>query len=211
MSEQTFTGTKDNQEWRVRLVLDQDPENPRKGQENDWTLVCAHKKYILGDQMIKDPEEMKGVLAAAGLNRKTALVKPIYMYDHTGLIFSLRPFSSDWDSGQIGEAFIARTRIKSEFSGKTAAALRGLESELDTYQSYVAGEVYGIVYETRPAHTFDEDSEQGWKEEAACWGYYGEDSARESIANLVPEEVALAINSPKKPEVAPAARRRRAP
>lgn len=223
MNETLHTGVLGDQAWRVRVEHEEGPENPRKTEENLWTLVCAHKRYTLGDHMIKDPQdpqEMKDILAAKDLNRRTALVVPVYMYDHSGLALAITPFSDRWDSGQVGEAFIPYATIKEEFGGKRERALESLKGELKTYEAYLNGEVYGVIYETRPVgDTADRDADDGdepgegeWEMGDSCWGYYGEDSAKAGVLDIVPKEVAEIIAPPvETPVIAPkAAKPRRA-
>lgn len=99
---------------------------------------------------------------------------PLYLYDHSGITMSTGKFSCPWDSGQVGFAFITRERALSEYGGKilTAAtrakALALIVGEVETYDMYLTGDVWGYVLEDADGEQID-----------SLWGCYGLDYARE--------------------------------
>ena len=87
-----------------------------------------------------------------------ALWLPVYLYNHSGLALSTKPFYSHWDSGQVG-FIVATQKDVREFFGveriskrvRTLAYAR-LEAEVQTYHQYLSGDVWDYLIE-------DEDGE----------------------------------------------------
>lgn len=68
-------------------------------------------------------------------------ILPVYMYDHSGITISTRPFSCPWDSGQVG--FIYVTKETCENIGENFnAAERILKSEIEILDQYFTGDVW---------------------------------------------------------------------
>lgn len=86
-----------------------------------------------------------------------------------------------WSSyGYTDYVYVAYdTRAMRESWGCTGEALETSEPDMIEWRSYVEGEVYGIDVER--ACSFDEDGEpDGWEsEDHSCWGFYGEEYAKE--------------------------------
>jgi hypothetical protein len=68
---------------------------------------------------------------------------PIYMYDHSGITISYKPFSCPWDSGQVGWIFMNKDRVRREFgvkriSKKVMDKVRSvLIAEIEDYNEYL--------------------------------------------------------------------------
>lgn len=82
-----------------------------------------------------------------------ALLLPLYLYDHSILRISTNSFigraqHAEWDSGQVGFIYVSKEQVKKEWewekiSKKREQKLYGiLESEVKTYDQYLAGDVY---------------------------------------------------------------------
>jgi hypothetical protein len=68
-------------------------------------------------------------------------ILPVYLYDHSGVTISTRPFSCPWDSGQVG--FIYVTRETCEETGENFdAAEKILKAEIETLDQYLTGDVW---------------------------------------------------------------------
>jgi hypothetical protein len=84
-------------------------------------------------------------------------------------------FNDRWDSGRVGFIYATRKDILDNWGGKKLTKdLRQkahdlLVAEVQDYDDYLTGNVYGYVLE-------DEDGEELW----SCWGYAG-DTAVEQI------------------------------
>lgn len=101
--------------------------------------------------------------------REQFFMYPVFLYDHTNLEVSLRPFSCPWDSGQLGYIYVSRKKARIEFPNLSESkfenqVLKNLESEIEAYSQYMNGEVYGYVEQTTDGTDGD-----------SCWGFYGVD------------------------------------
>jgi hypothetical protein len=159
----------------IEIKQDENAESPREW-DNLGTMVCFHRRY-LGDEHTFTVEEVKDIL-----DRKDVIALPLYLYDHSGITMSCKPFSCPWDSGQVGIIFADYEKIRKEFSvTRVGAKLREkvrkiLISEVETYDTYLRGEVYGYVT--------DYDS---------CWGYYSEKEALDEAKGVIDRHIKKAI------------------
>lgn len=156
---------------RLKIEQDTDPMNPRTEWDHAWQMLCAHRRYDMGDEQLAgapDEEEVRERYDAA-------MVLPLYMYDHGNQVLSLTPFSCRWDSGQLGWMVLTTKALDEEFKGDRDLALACAQAEVDVYNDYLQGNVWGFVYE------------DGLGEEDSCWGFYG-DKAYEGIADHLPED-----------------------
>lgn len=156
----------------VKIYYDDDPTNPRTDYDHLWHFWLTHRRYNLGDDgvdppPVDDPYSTDDVLRWARRERGEA--HAIYMYDHSGLTISLTPYSCPWDSGQVGWAYLTREEILKEYGGKVVTrrnrqlALELLQHEIDEYDSYLRGEVYGFVVEDADGNDIN-----------SCWGFVGD-------------------------------------
>lgn len=202
MSEQgevAAEGVHDGQAWRVRRIVDQDPGNPRD-YDQAWLLVMSHRRRTLGDLQM-DPEQFAAHKRKHADEFKDCIEIPVFAYEHGDIAFSTSrtgQFADQWDSGVAGVACMTRDSLLRNFNEDTpatrAAARELLQSELQEYQQYVNGEVFGFVYETRP-----QGSEGEWKEEDSCWGFYGSDIKVNGMLGHMPPHVAATVNPQPKP------------
>lgn len=159
----------------VTISQDDDPESPREF-DNLGTMVCWHKRYSLGDG--------KPDCDASEFNPNDssyAICLPLYLMDHSGISISTRSFRDMWDSGQVGWIFVTKEKLLKEWSRKKlskkllALAEKNLICEVETYNQYLTGEVYGyaISIENEDGETTDLDS---------CSGFFGyENCKKEAI------------------------------
>jgi len=172
-------GTAEIDGYTITIENEQYPFNPRKEYDNVGKMVCWHR-YDLGDeQPTVDPEEYNDILDK--VEKDGGVVLPLYLYDHSGITMSTTPFSCPWDSGQVGWIYVEADTIRKEWGGKSKRlteaarekARRCLISEVETYDQYLTGEVYGynIAFADEPLDS--------------CWGYYGIESVRESAAKAL--------------------------
>jgi hypothetical protein len=130
------------------------PQSPREMWENLGTMICFHKRYILGDKHNFTSDEFGGWGdMKKKLSRKlnAAIILPLYMYDHSGLTISTTPFSCPWDSGQIGYILVSKENIRKSYLKKRISkktleiATKNLLAEVETYDQYLRGDVYGFT------------------------------------------------------------------
>jgi hypothetical protein len=186
--------------YNIKIERDENAWNPRED-DNFTTMVCFHKRYDLGDKHHVDGdaysswEEMEEAIKA---EHEVMIMKPLYMYEHSGITISTSPFSCSWDSGRLGLVYITKPSLmklcgRTDFTEEELSAM--LESEVKTYDMYVQGEVYSYsIYEVTTCSLGHEHEELL----DSCGGYYGEEEAREeadSIVKVYQERTAVAYHS----------------
>lgn len=113
------------------------------------------------------------------------VILPVFLYDHSGITMSTGAFSCKWDSGQVGFIYCTLEKAQHEW-GTPDSAVRGwdgdasyslkedgskhtlreaatnyMTGEVEQYDSYLTGDVVGVVAE---------DPDGGHIE--SCWGFY---------------------------------------
>lgn len=172
----------------VELHHDEDPESPRDW-DNVWKFAFFHRRYSLGDKEFKTAEEYLAYKKEQG---DKLVSVPVRMYDHSGLAFCAvhgsnlgrlqsGVFFDPWDSGTIGEAYCTKEKLWEEYGKpltekRLRQAFSTLEGELEAYQSYVNGHVYGFTLSLEKG---------GWRKKDvldSCWGFYdSEECLREGV------------------------------
>lgn len=123
---------------------------------------------------------------------KHYVILPLYLYDHSGITMSCSPFSCPWDSGQAGYIYVSMDRARKEWTGTDEEIRQSAENclrcEVETYDHYLTGEVYGYVLEQADEDA-DPDDDSSWDEIESCWGFYGYDWKTNGIKDhLAPDE-----------------------
>ena len=179
----------------LEIFQDENPESPRSW-DNMGTMVCFHNRYRLGDvhglrtDMFSGWEEMKQFIVR---KYDAAVILPLYMYDHSGITIKTTPFDCRWDSGQIGFIYATRKAIRESYGVKlvTKKVKERVEQhllvEVETYDQYVTGDVYGFKLKTVSvlADGNEEGEEEGEEENDSCWGFYGTDWKNNGIFDHV--------------------------
>jgi len=170
----------------LQVFNEETPENPREW-DNLSTMICFHRRYNLGDKHNYNHndysgwEEMKDAIVE---NESPAIILPLYLYDHSGITISTSPFSCGWDSGQIGWVLIGEDKLKREYDVTEITdeiyerGMKVLLSEVELYDNYLTGEVYGFTL-------LDENGEI----EDSCSGYFGSDLDKNGILDAVGGEL----------------------
>jgi hypothetical protein len=133
-----------NNGCQIELVHDLDPLNPYQEFDTVSKIYHWHPRYDLGNNISRmDEGEMMEYLTDSG---KTVLaIMPVYMYDHSGITISTKPFSCRWDSGQVG--WVVITKDNADKMGIVDRSLpeleKVIEAEIDRYDHYLTGQVYG--------------------------------------------------------------------
>ena len=177
--------TKTIGKYRIDVIQDESPESPRTW-DNLGTMVCFHNRYYLGDKHNYSHNDYNGwdeMEKAIIKNEKVGAILPLYLYDHSGITMNTTGFSCGWDSGQVGFIYVSKETILKEYGGKIVTKklkerVEGhLKSEVNTYDQYLTGDVYGYrVFKV----------ENGEEEELdSCWGYYGTESCMEEAEGIV--------------------------
>lgn len=201
---------KDNEGNNYTLTVDYDEcaDNPREW-DNLCTMICWHSRYSLGDKHNYDnaDELLESLLCEVcgfdvadieilptrdkykmAIESDKLLIKPINMYDHSGITVSTSnayPYNNRWDAGCVGFIYVTKEKIFKECSGITEenwkeCADKYLEGEMETYDQYVRGEVYWfrlekkVIKQDKCPHCGEVIREYDDMEEIdSCGGFYG--------------------------------------
>jgi len=174
-------------DFQIDIYHDEDPINPREF-ENLSKMIFFHKKYNLGDKHnyisnnYNSWEELKNDI------KDVAIIKPVYMYDHSGITISLNKFSCPFDSGQIGYVVVKKEDIYKFFDIKRISkellkkVEEMIEEEIKLYDFYLRGMVY--------RYSIKKDSfAKGEEEIESCYGFYGFEGGEESYVVKTAKEV----------------------
>lgn len=168
-----------NPTLRVRVEYDNHAESP-----GDWDNVgqiayCSSRETLGTENVSRDRlDEIRD-----GIRDGSLIGMPVYAYVHSGATIATTPFSCPWDSGQSGFVYCTKEKAIEEFGKKIvtakvrAKALKCLAGEVETFDQYITGQVYGFIVERV---TRDEDGDEVDTEELdSCWGHYGLDYCKE--------------------------------
>ena len=175
---------------KAHLYVDPEPENPRTEWDHAGKMVCWHSRYDLGDKhSYQTSNDFLRDLAAAIWHRtrkidfddeltdekcwdiicEDCVILPLNLYDHSGISMSTSreyPYNDQWDAGQVGWIYMDKPTMKKEGMSRRQA-LAYLLCEVETYDQYLTGEIYGYVVETPDDDNVD-----------SCWGFFGLEHAR---------------------------------
>lgn len=162
----------------LKIYMQEDPENPRTAFDNFGHMVCFHRRYDLGDEGhgIDESEFSSWAEIEQHLIKEkgAVVILPLYLYDHSGITMRTHSFNDRWDSGQVGFTYATRKDILENWQVKRLTqelkekARNLLIAEVETYDDYLTGNVYGYVLEDEEGETID-----------SCWGYFGYQSVEE--------------------------------
>lgn len=171
--------TLDYKGYKINIYQDTDPLNPRTENDNLGVMVCFHRRYSLGDEKISKtytPDSFQEYLESPEGKKEIVAILPLYLYDHSGITISTKPFSCQWDSGQIGYIYLSRNKAIQEWGKKIPLKEKlesYLESEVKTYDKYLTGSFVG--YEINGPEI----------DGASCWGYDDEKYCIEEAKSIV--------------------------
>lgn len=161
----------------IQICYDLNAESPREW-DNVGTIYSNHWDYNPDGHKIDEIENEEGELVSEELDRRFIWL-PVYYYEHSGLTVSTRrdyPYNDGWDSGLFGIIAVEKEMVRNDWGWKAITKerreqiLRGLEGEIEIFDSYCRGEVYGFVVE-------DESEERV----ESCGGYYGDEGMKDAI------------------------------
>ena len=164
--------------YAITIEQDNNPDSPREW-DNLGTMVCAHRRYHLGDEQF-DGHYYDGGPLKEFLNRKDILWLPLYLYDHSGITMNTTGFSCPWDSGMVGFIYVTKEDVLKEFKHKIVDkklkdhVYKILKGEVETYDQYLTGDVYGYIITDPDGNETD-----------SCWGFYGYKYCLEEAQSMV--------------------------
>jgi hypothetical protein len=169
--------------FELKVERDDDPMNPRTEWDNITTMICVGKYSYLGDKHnykssdFDSWEELKEQIES---DYKVLSIKPLYVYDHSGITISTSSFSCQWDTSRIGWVFIHEKQLNSmcgeDFERGEEKLSLILDGEVKTYDEYLTGEVY--KFEVYEIETCDKGHEHKVLLES-CGSYYDEGDCRD--------------------------------
>lgn len=192
--ERTLYETLCHRGYDINIYYDTSPESPREW-DNIGTFYTSHRRYRPEkefDEHFQWEEVFDRYGDFSDLFEKRYIALKIYLYDHSAQTISSSPFSCPWDSELFGIVAVSVEKVKKEYGWKVLTRARRrkieeyLQGEIDTYDNYLRGEVYG--YRITPADDKDDVLE-------SCWGYFGDsgldqlkDECRDMIDHLISEK-----------------------
>ena len=189
--------TYENENLKLEIIQDPCPDSPRED-DNLGTMVCWHSRYSLGDgqpsmdvwdwsRSLVDMDDDTESSVVWDEIHKRYIILSLYLYEHSGITMRTKPFRCQWDSGQVG--WIYCEKGKEDMTDEQLTTY--LEGEVETYDQYLRGDVYGykcyrLVQCLSCKHTEE-------VEEDSCWGFYGDDPKENGMSDNLPEENAKLI------------------
>jgi hypothetical protein len=170
----------DRDGYRASIYRDPEPQSPK-----DWDqlgrLVTWHRRYVFDQDGRQDFGDPADFLRLARRHRWIFI--PAGMIDHSGIRLyegsgSPHPYDPDGlDSAQVG--YIYATRESMARMGTTPQrAKRVLRQELEAWDQYVSGDVWGVVV-TGPDREYLD----------SCWGFYGHDYAKGKAEQMLNDAI----------------------
>lgn len=168
--------------FTINIEYDSDPINPRTEWDNFGTMVCFHRRYELGDKHKMTLEQ-----AIDFETRDDIITLPLYLMDHGGIMLKASDFGDSlqarFDSGKVGFIYVEKDKALKEF-GNVEDAIKCLKGEVETYNQFLNGQVYGYVI-TKPKQC-DTCKHIEHEEIESCWGFYGdEENALQEAKSVV--------------------------
>jgi hypothetical protein len=196
----------------VTIHYDTDPGDSPREWDTIGTIWAQHRRYGFSDEGAGDPfsftlddcRSWDEVAERIMREYPGAIVLRLYLYDHSGIRLSTGSFigraqHASWDSGQVGVVYALPERIReTQLCQRIGPKIRerataGIIGEIETYDQYVSGQVYGYTIE-RPTRDTLTGEEIGMTELDSLWGCYGLDDTREEARaeaeRLLAEDVA---------------------
>jgi hypothetical protein len=165
-------------------------------------IFCFHSRYNIGDKHEYNSKNFGSWKEFEKQLRKDydiVEIRPLYMYDHSGITISMGhsyPYNDRWDAGQVGFVFIDKETIRKNYGIKLVTkkqaqrAIAEMEGEVELYDEYLRGEVYGYsITKTKICPCCGDIDDVNLE---GCGGFYGYDFKKnglfDSIEEVMPEE-----------------------
>jgi len=169
----------ENENFIGIIHSDDSPESPRVW-DNLGTMICRHRNYSLGDKHTLDFSNCSSWKDDEAVIKreygKDCIMLPLYLYDHSGITMNTTGFSCPWDSGRVGTIVVSREKARKNLGKKVITEnvrkqiLEYLNGEVETYDKYLTGEVYGYTITDKDGNDLD-----------SGWGYYGIEDIRDEV------------------------------
>ena len=167
--------------FELEIEQDENPMNPRIEWDNVTTMICFHKRYNVGDKhnyKSSDFDSWDEFKEQIQQDYNVFMIKPLYLFDHSGITISTSSFNDRWDSGQVGFIIIEEKNWENmmgkDMDRSDERLERIIDGEVETYDSYLRGDVYKYkIYEVETCSLGHEhrnlvESMGGWFDEEDC-------------------------------------------
>lgn len=176
----------DPHEFRQALAgkFDDDLEDKIEALNNDryQELIDGGKDHYAAISVVDS--EISDLIEGI-LEENDVLMLPLYLYDHSGLTMSTSNFNCRWDSGQVGWIYATGPQIEKEYGDRSPESIERAKTlllgEVETYDQYLRGDVFGINIETFVNTGSVDEPEWEQAEIDSCWGYFGYKYAEEEL------------------------------
>lgn len=157
-----------NRMWQLWGTYYLFPLGSRKDANFDVIEEYESIDWLIDDMIEALPQKDKWYLLEKHAN---IIYLPLYLYDHGGITMSTGRFSDKWDSGQVGYIYTDRETVLNTCGNANKknwkkVAYKDMESEVEVYDQYLTGEVYGAITEIYNSETGE------WEEDEDRWGYF---------------------------------------
>lgn len=184
----TYETIQVSDDLRIRIEQDTDAESPGTWDNVGEIAYCSSRETLGTENVSRDRLDE----ISRGIRDGSLIGLPVYAYVHSGAtIRAGKPFTCQWDSGQSGFVYTTKAKAIREFGKKIAThavierTLERLKGEVETFDQWLTGDVYGYVVERRVMG--------GWDQVDSCWGFFGLDycieEAKSVAAHYATEEL----------------------
>lgn len=165
--------------YTLEIHHDHDPAQTLDDVFGDVHAWTWHPRWRIGEHISRprSQEDYDDVVARVREACPTAVMVPMYMYEHGGFCLATKPFADPWDSGQVGIVWASDPGYTEE----TLCAI------VEAASALAQGLVYGWVVKGPGGAHVD-----------SCWGYiepkgfdessYVLQDAREHVSALIEED-----------------------
>jgi len=148
----------------VVLLYDLCPQDPREW-DNLTTMACWHRRLKLGDKQLNTRYTEEEFREFVG--EEILAILPLYLYDHSDITIRTTPFSCQWDSGQVGFAYITKSNAEKWGCGDggdwTQEKLENvIRSDVEIYDWYLTDQCSGYQILGLDGEVITD-----------CWGFLG--------------------------------------
>lgn len=132
--------------------------------------------------------------AVGFLREHGCLIFPLYIYEHGGITISMGsfekkpgyPFSDQFDAGFAGFIFIRKDeylkKTGNKESGWKERAEKCMRNEVELYDMYLRGSIYGLIVQE-----MEEDGK--WHDRESTWGYFSDSFGDDLVRELASEYI----------------------
>lgn len=152
------------------------------GRKEAAAIVTTENMDEMKQQIVDALEDLDESTLYSLLSEDEVAILPLYLYDHSGITMNTTGFLEAWDTSKVGCICMTKkqyTGNKYEEAEWPAKAYEILKADVETYDQFLTGEVYGY-------QTFEMDDDLGWVEgDDSCWGFFGNDILTNGITDYV--------------------------